>query len=56
MVLFLAGVVNPSGLEISSAIAVWMTGVVLVTEHLAGPPKGLVGGCPEFRRTSVAAR
>lgn len=32
MVFFLAGVVNPSGLEIASAIAFWTSGLVLVTE------------------------
>jgi hypothetical protein len=42
MVFFLAGVVNPSGLEISSAIAVWTTGAILVTERLSAPPRGLV--------------
>jgi hypothetical protein len=42
MVFFLAGVVNPSGLEISSAITVWTTGAILVTERLSAPPRGLV--------------
>jgi hypothetical protein len=42
MVFFLAAVVNPSGLEISSAIAAWTAGVVLVTERLAAPPRGLL--------------
>ena len=42
MVFFLAGVVNPSGLEISSGIAVWTTGAILVTERLSAPPRGLV--------------
>ncbi len=42
MVLFLAGVVNPSGLEVAAATAVWVTGGILVTEHLAAPPRGLV--------------
>jgi Predicted membrane protein (DUF2142) len=42
MVFFLAGVVNPSGLEISSAIALWTTGAILVTERLSVPPPGLV--------------
>lgn len=32
MVFFLGGVVNPSGLEIASAIAFWTSGLVLVTE------------------------
>lgn len=42
MVFFLAGVVNSSGLEISSAIAFWVTGAILVTERLHAPPHGLV--------------
>jgi len=42
MVFFLGGVINPSGLEISSAIAVWTTGAIVVSERLASPPPGLV--------------
>ncbi len=42
MVLFLGSVVNPVGLEISAAIAVWTAGAVLVLEHLAEPPPALV--------------
>lgn len=42
MVLFLAAVVNSSGLEITAAIAFWVGGVILVTEHLDAPPVGLV--------------
>jgi hypothetical protein len=42
MVFFLGGVVNPSGLEISSGIALWTTGAILFTERLAAPPRGLV--------------
>ncbi len=42
MVLFLGSVVNPAGLEVSAAIAVWTAGVVLVAEHLDDPPRGLV--------------
>lgn len=42
MVLFLAAVVNSSGLEISAAIAFWVGGVILVTERLDAPPPGLV--------------
>ena len=42
MVLFLAGVVNPSGLEISASIAAWTAGTVLVTEQLPNPPSGLL--------------
>lgn len=43
MVLFLGGVVNPSGLEVSAAIATWTCGSLLVLEHLEDPPPGLVG-------------
>jgi hypothetical protein len=42
MSLFLGGTINPSGLEISSAIATWTAAVVLVTEHIDSPPRGLV--------------
>ena len=42
MVFFLASVVNSSGLEISSAIAFWVTSAILVTERLHSPPRGLV--------------
>ncbi|HWD25026.1 MAG TPA: DUF2142 domain-containing protein, partial [Acidimicrobiales bacterium] len=42
MAFFLAGVINPSGLEVAAAIAVWTSGAVLVTERLAHPPAGLV--------------
>jgi hypothetical protein len=43
MVWFLGGVVNPSGLEISAAICLWSSGLVLVLEHADHPPPGLVG-------------
>ena len=42
MALFLSSQVNPSGLEIAAAIAVWASASVLVAEHLTCPPKGLV--------------
>ena len=42
MVWFLGGVVNPSGLEICVAICLWVSGLVLVTEHADAPPPGLV--------------
>lgn len=43
MVLFLGGVVNPSGLEVCAAICVWVAGLRLVTESTGGPPRrGLV--------------
>jgi hypothetical protein len=40
--LFLAATVNPDGLEIACAIAVWTAAVVLVTEHAQAPPRALV--------------
>ncbi|MDA8033394.1 MAG: DUF2142 domain-containing protein [Actinomycetota bacterium] len=42
MVLFLGGVVNPSSLEVAAAIATWTCGSLLVLEHAADPPPGLV--------------
>jgi hypothetical protein len=42
MALYSAAVVNPSGLEICSALCLWVSGVVLVREHLEDPPPGLV--------------
>ncbi len=42
MTFFLAGVVNPSGLEISSAICLWCSGIVLALERSHDPPPGLV--------------
>ena len=42
MVIFLASVVNPSGLEIASSIAVWTTGLVLVEDRCDDPPPGLI--------------
>lgn len=44
-VVFLASVVNPSGLEIAAAIATWTCGLVLVLDHRHAPPVGLVAGC-----------
>jgi len=41
-VLFLASVVNPSGLEISAALCLWCSGLVLALENLDHPPLGLV--------------
>ncbi len=43
MSLYLAGLVNPSGLEIAAATAFWTAGVVLVCERLHNPPAGLCG-------------
>lgn len=42
MVLFLGGVVNPSGMEISSALCVWASGVVLGTEPDNSHRRGLL--------------
>jgi hypothetical protein len=42
MCLFMAGTVNPNGLEITATIALWTAGVVMVTEHLDAPPRALV--------------
>lgn len=44
MVLFLAAVVNPSGLEIAAAVATWTCGLVLL-EHSQHPPPELVLSC-----------
>jgi hypothetical protein len=42
MAFFLSGVVNPSGLEISAAVAMWTAAVVFVTDHPEDPPAGLL--------------
>ena len=42
MVLFLAGVVNPSGLEIACGVSLFSAGAVLVTERLHDAPRGLL--------------
>ncbi len=42
MVVFLGSVVNPSGLEISAAIATWTTGLVLVMDRSSDGSVGLV--------------
>ncbi len=41
-VLFFAGVVNPSGLEISIGICLWTCLLILARERLKDPPAGLV--------------
>ncbi len=41
-VLFFAGVVNPSGLEISIGICLWTSLLILARERLSDPPGGLV--------------
>ncbi|HTW06340.1 MAG TPA: DUF2142 domain-containing protein, partial [Acidimicrobiales bacterium] len=44
MTLYLAGVINPSGLEISSAISAWVAGMALVSNaDDEGPPPIVVG-------------
>lgn len=40
--LFFAGVVNPSGLEISVAICLWTSALILARERLKDAPRGLV--------------
>jgi hypothetical protein len=42
MTFFLAGVVNPNGLEITSALCLWCSGIVLALERSDHPPPGLV--------------
>ena len=42
MTFFLGSVVNPSGMEIMSAICLWCAGLVLVLERSDKPPPGLV--------------
>jgi len=42
MAVFMSSSVNPSGLEIAAAVAMWTAATVLVAEHLASPPKALV--------------
>jgi hypothetical protein len=38
MAIFLSSVINPSGLEITAAIAMWTTATVLVVDHPKRPP------------------
>jgi hypothetical protein len=42
MTFFLGSVVNPSGLEITSAMCLWCAGLVLALERSERPPPGLV--------------
>jgi hypothetical protein len=42
MAWFLGGVLNPNGLEISAAVCLWTSGLVLVLDHANRPPAGLV--------------
>ena len=41
-VFFFGGVINPSGLEISAAICLWCSSLVLVLERCQDPPRGLL--------------
>jgi hypothetical protein len=43
LVIFLAGVVNPSGFEIAAAICVWTSGLALVRTEASQPPRGVLG-------------
>jgi hypothetical protein len=43
MVIYLAGVVNPSGLEISSAISAWVAAMALTSEAAGTVPASVVG-------------
>jgi hypothetical protein len=42
MVIYLGGMVNPNGLEISSSICLWVVGLIIFTEHRRDLPKGLL--------------
>ncbi|HXY42749.1 MAG TPA: DUF2142 domain-containing protein [Acidimicrobiales bacterium] len=42
MVFYLGGMVNPNGLEITAAICLWVSGLVLFIEHRQRPPVGLL--------------
>ena len=42
MTLFLASVVNPSGLEISAGLCLWCSGLVIAFERIDDPPLGLL--------------
>jgi hypothetical protein len=56
MALYSAAVVNPSALEISAALCLWVSGLVLVREHLQSPPPGLVGVVALSAMALAAAR
>jgi hypothetical protein len=42
MALFMGGTVNPSGLEITAALCLWCSGLILALERIDDPPLGLV--------------
>jgi Predicted membrane protein (DUF2142) len=56
MALFMTSSVNPNGLEIDAAIALWATATVLVGEHLSNPPKGLLAALAVATGAMVWAR
>ena len=56
MVFFLASVVNPSGLEITSSIAMWTSAGVLVVDHPRHPPTGLIAVLAASTSTVVLTR
>jgi len=56
MTFFLGSVVNPSGLEITSAICLWCSGLVLALERPQAPPPGLVAVVTASAATLLLAR
>jgi hypothetical protein len=54
--LYFASVVNPSGLEISAAICLWASGLVLVLHRPEDPPRGLVFTVAAAAATLVLVR
>ena len=40
--IFLASVINPNGLEITAALCLWCSGLILVRDCAADPPRGLI--------------
>lgn len=53
---FLGGAINPSGLEVSSAICLWCAALVLVLERSKDPPPGLVATVAFSGTTMVLIR
>jgi hypothetical protein len=56
MTFFLGSVVNPSGLEITSAVCLWSAGLVLVLERADEPPPGMVAVVAVAASTLLLAR
>jgi Predicted membrane protein (DUF2142) len=56
MTFFLGSTVNPSGLEITSAICLWCSGLVLALERPSRPPPGLVAVFAASLSTLMLAR